>query len=303
MPLSVSHHDLLVVGLPEAGKSTYLAALWELLDSDHIKSKLRLGNVSNTDRTYLNRIRDQWLKCEALLHTSTGDEQLLSIPLVDATGNAFELRVPDLSGETFQRQWVEREWTPGFRDLAERATGCLLLVNPQKIVEPSWLEEAAFLEKALSEQGSTEIESPATPPPTPEAQPKEDASTIIPWSPEKSPTQVILVDLLQSLLRFKAGSPFKVAVIVSAWDLARGEGLNPDEWIRQRLPLLEQFLTSNRAQCLSDVFGVSAQWGDLVKDKVDLQNADSPENRLICSVRGISDHDISAPVRWLAELA
>lgn len=291
MPLHLTHHDVLVIGLPAAGKSTYLAALWELVDSGHIKSVLRLGSVANTDRTYLNRIRDRWLKCEPIEHTTGNEEQLLSIPLLGRESKAFELRVPDLSGETFQRQWIERQWLAEFRSLAENSIGCLLFINPEKVVEPAWLDEAMVAQAELPSEPS----EPGEP-----GEGHVDKQPVTPWNPEKSPTQVVLVDLLQSLLRFKAGRPFKVAVIISAWDLVQGQGLTPAEWVGQQLPLLDQFLWSNRARCTGETFGISAQGGDLKKNKDELQNADSPSDRLICVFKGASNHDISAPIRWLA---
>jgi Double-GTPase 1 len=55
-----------------------------------------------------------------------------------------------------------------------------------------------------------------------------------------------LVDLLQCLQRqpFEA-KPMKVALVVSAWDLAPDGGTDAEKWLKDRYPLLAQFLANS----------------------------------------------------------
>ncbi len=55
----------LLVGLPDTGKSTFLAALYHQVEGGDIKGSLVLERLGS-DIEYLNRIREDWLKCEKI---------------------------------------------------------------------------------------------------------------------------------------------------------------------------------------------------------------------------------------------
>src|SRR6185295_3514907 len=83
------------------------------------------------------------------------------------------------------------------------------------------------------------------------------------WNAEKSPTQVQLIELLQvigSRETFKA--PFRLAFVVSAFDLAAGSGLSPAELVERELPMLMQFLDANGHMFECNYYGISAQGGE-----------------------------------------
>ena len=123
---------------------------------------------------------------------------------------------------------------------------------------------------------------------------------LVPWDPDKTPTQVQLVDLLQfHILRVNVRSPFRIAVIVSAWDLVCGENMSPEEWFAARLPLLDQYLKANHEMCAVRIYGVSAQGGDVEKDAESLQDEYNPSKRIIVVGKGCNANDLTAPIRWL----
>ncbi len=54
--------SLIVCGLPESGKTTFLAALWHLVRSNEINTELALAGLSHGDYGYVTDIADVWLK-------------------------------------------------------------------------------------------------------------------------------------------------------------------------------------------------------------------------------------------------
>lgn len=276
----MSSATYLVAGLPKAGKTTFLAALWQVLESGEAVGSLRLGSIAHHEQTYLNRIRDSWLKCEELQRTTMADEQTATIPFLGADGQTETLVFPDLSGESFQSQWATRQWTRKFAELTDRCRGCLLFVNPERIRGAHSLADAHDA--------------------NPAAAAGEDSATA--WDPAVAPTQVVLVDLLQNLVRrMKSSGALRLALIVSAWDVVRGERLKPKEWVDRRLPLLSQYLTANAEAVQQRVFGISAQGGSIVTDRDRLLQISTPSDRVQVVCDAETTADISWPVRWLLE--
>ena len=89
-----------------------------------------------------------------------------------------------------------------------------------------------------------------------------------------------------------------MAIIISAWDLTISSGLGPEDWLRQRAPLLAQYLDANGKRYPHRIFGVSAQGADLKSPGalVDVINA---SQRISVVTENNSNSDITAPVRWL----
>ncbi len=114
------------------------------------------------------------------------------------------------------------------------------------------------------------------------------------------PTQVNLVDLLQFLqyLPFRRGIR-RVAVIVSAWDVIELTTLEPSKWLERELPLLHQFLISNHESFEFQVYGVSAQGGDLKSSCKGELVIKTPSTRIICAGSETDPHDLTSPIAWL----
>jgi hypothetical protein len=122
--------------------------------------------------------------------------------------------------------------------------------------------------------------------------------------------QVQLVDLLQCLQRppFDA-KPMKVALVVSAWDLAPDGGADPEKWLKDRYPLLSQYLENSEGVLDLRIYGVSAQGGRLSKKK----DGPGPDREKLLAIvpaskririvgPEVAEHDITRPLLWLAGL-
>lgn len=279
----------LLVGLPATGKTTFLAALWHVVESEEIPDSLRLERLEG-DREYLNSIREEWLTYQEVRRTPRGSAELVYMRLEDPQSRATtDLYLPDLAGEIFEEQWIQRRWDAEFAENTAGATGILLFVHPNEVRDPTTIREVAAIPavQAIDEDA--------------EAQQEEVA---LAWRPEDAPTQVQLVDLLQFLTRELAGSsPIRLAVIISAWDIVLRQlrGVTPDLWINRRLPLLSQFLSTNPDVFETRIYGISAQGGDLKRDRDALLDKDIPAHRIIVQHGEATSHDITGPIRWIME--
>jgi hypothetical protein len=290
----------LLVGLPGAGKTTFLAALWQVVESEEVPGSLVVSEVHGI-RDHLNKIRETWVKCQPFERTRIPAEKMVSFRLKHPqSGDIVELALPDLSGETFKLQWEKHEWTSDFEKLASESSGVLLFIHPSTIEEPVRIDPTLDCLAATLDNGDVGAKASDS-----ESSPQKEQSfpsaIVEEWTPEKTPAQVKLVEILQ-FLRFRpfADRILPVAVVVSAWDLI-ADGNNATSWLEKRLPLFAQFLQANREEIPSAVFGISAQGGELSK-AAQLQHHINASNRIIVSAPDRSTtHDITAPIKWLLE--
>jgi hypothetical protein len=275
---------LLMLGLRGSGKTTFLAALWHLLESAEVEDRLALPDLQ-PDRDYLNAIRNNWLAVKPVGRTSMRSTTNVALSLVDkVTQGRIELSVPDLSGESFRLQWATRKAAKTYIGFARECTGAFLFIHPSEIRRTNVIKQIADESKAGISSGSAPI------------LPSKN------WTPAQSSTQVQLVDVLQLLLRIReARGPLRLAIIISAWDTVRST-IPPTIWLEGRMPLLSQFVRANPDQLSSDVFGVSAQGGDLTADRDSLLNFLVPSAR--CQATQGNSLDpvrITAPLRFLLD--
>jgi hypothetical protein len=242
--LTDSH--FLLIGLPSTGKTSFLAALWYMVGQSGSDCGLRLEKVDG-EIQYLNQIRDAWSKYRPVPRNNADSETAVSMWLRSrATGNVGRLSFPDLSGEAFRWQWTQRQLTTSYDKSLREAAGGVLFLHPEKIIKPHRID---IVNLVLQDIGGDDVED--------KARIKDK-----PWDKDKSPTQVQLVDVLQFMnARKKYRKPFRLAIVVSAWDRITPSDRHPSEWVATELPMLRQFLESNEELFEVSYYGVSAQGG------------------------------------------
>jgi hypothetical protein len=303
----------LVFGLSEAGKSTFAAALWHLVDSREVPTVLTKG-LHSGNFAYLEKIAKRWSDGWRLERTKSEEVEDVRINLRhDGSGVEFSLEFRDIAGESLQNAFATRYCDPDFVELVKKADGMLLFVSANYEVDGvTILDVMARLgetdddpedddddyEDELKDEEPNDNPAPALP--------EEDPA----YEPAKTPVQVRLVDLLQSLrLDPFSKKPFRIAVIVSAWDLAKFE--TADEWLAKSMPLLDQFLRGGEIADDVRIYGVSAQGGAYPSKKK--ANKDDDDRQRIMSIRpaskrirvvghGANQHDLTHPLRWLSGL-
>ncbi len=286
-------HRQLIIGLPATGKTTFLAALWHVVTSKELPDSLQLLKLEG-NRRHLNTIRTAWLQFREVGRTVSTTEEIVSMNLArPGASDLAQLVFPDLSGESFRKQWVERKWTKEYDDLVSDAGGILLFVHPLKVTAPDRIDAALEEVVAALEDEDDRIE---------DARAIDNENTLPEWNAAQAPTQVQLVELLQVIdWRRDDQTRVPVAVVVSAWDLMVGSYSSPVDWLSQRMPLLDQYLKANSERFPSRIYGISAQGAPLDGDVAVLQKRERQSERIIVVGEGCSQHDITAPVKWLME--
>lgn len=282
----MTEHQVLVMGLPKTGKTTFIAALWDVVEMEKVSGSLVLDGVDGNQQ-HLNEIRDAWADCRELSRTLVGKEKILSMTLKDRTsGTKGRIALPDMDGEAFERQWTERAWPKSHKEITEGSDSALLFIHPAKVKSGALIRDTQRTVAVLTEE---------TPVPKPQTSGAPEAAK------KFTPTQVQLVELLQFVRWVKQGlSDFRLGVIVSAWDVVMKQGKNtPEQWLQAQLPMLHQFLAANRESISSRVYGVSAQGGDIVKDAAKLRKKNTPSERIIVVEGTVQSSDITIPVRWV----
>ena len=239
--MQVIEQNLLIIGLAEAGKTSFIHAVDDLLQSPGDADALRSYGLAR-DRSYLERDKEKFRAGKKIGRTERNlqgatPELWFEHP---ATGRRGRLFLPDVDGEIFRDQWVNREWTEAYRDDLKKVSGALVFVRAD--VPASNQELLGAMAKLQP------------PPPTEKR---------LPWEPKKASAQVQLVDVLQFIAtKGLVPRPLRVAVLISAWDTVEKpenrQPKNPDSFLAREWSLLDQYLRTNSNIFLTKTYGVSA---------------------------------------------
>jgi hypothetical protein len=300
--------DFVIMGLPASGKTTFLAALWHLVEADETECRLTLGSYEG-DLAYLNQIAEAWRTFQPVPRTSQVKDANVTIELIDRqTGAKSSGFFPDLAGETFDAQVEDRRCRPELVEGVKGDDGILFFISADvKGDALSVIELNAMMPGVDPNEGQgAEVVFDAPDPSVTTAgdgtSPLTDAIPVNKeWEPRMVPAQVRVVQILSDLLR----SPFeprprRLAVLISAWDLVEGIDMPPHRWLAVQMPLVDQFLRSNNASFVYEVYGVSAQGVSLKNNAaVDLAAQMIPSRRIqIVGPEG-AGHDLTVPLVWL----
>jgi hypothetical protein len=276
---------ILFAGLPASGKSTYIGLLFMAIDAG--KGSLRLTGFQG-DFEYVNELADRLSKCAEAIRTDINLVDGFNAELVTTNGEAFALRLPDYSGETWKTALEARGWSEAVEDEVRTSTGVCLFINVGAVINDGTILEAHRLMSSLGEQADDFTANSS------------DEEEAVGGTPVVT-TQVALVDLIQELTRRRIVNYCRLSLVLSAFDLA-GD-IAPEKWLELNLPLLDQFLRSNREEIATRVFGVSAQGGrfDRVESKEELRNRPTVERAFVKDGAGRLVA-IDAPVLWAADV-
>ena len=273
-----------IVGLPSTGKTSFLAALAYSLEQRKIPTRLRWEQFSGNQR-YLAKLAETWCAGIQVPRTMLDTQQeSLRLSLIDADGGTCDVAFPDLSGETFQTQYMDREIRHSLAKTVQNSGSFLLFLNPEKIVEPvliADLPSGTRHSKDTENVEGTELGK---------RDPLHDDATA-----------AQLVVLLQDFIALRKGRRFPLGVVVSAWDIVKDDYKFPQDFVKHHLPLLWQYLVSNSDALFTRYYGVSAQGGSLQSPEeaecLVEQFEDRPLHRiLVVDESGVVSHDITIPL-------
>lgn len=264
-----------IMGLPNAGKTTYLSALWHVLNNSiNCSNKLKIGKIGS-DAKYLDSLSGKWADADPLDRTKTGEEaKNIRIEVLDELGNVFEIRFPDLSGETFQGQYERREISNDLFDYINNSDGIMVFINVNDIRQTTAISEIDEENKDENKKGKEiAIRRPAI----------------------DDPMQVQLIEHLKFIEEISNEKKYNLGIVLSAWDVVKSLKLeqNPEEFLRSRMNMLWQFLYTNK-NYKTKFWGVSAQGGDL--NEPTLLDKTPAERIIVVNSIGEEGHDITLPI-------
>lgn len=279
--MKMKDKGILFSGLPESGKTTFLAALWYyVFNTDD--GEFVCDSLEDSELEYLNLISRNWASCNSVIRTNQSKMEHVNVKLVDkVSGSSMVLNIPDISGETFKTHFVDREWDEEFDNLLENIQGILLFIDPRDVKnKPRLIYHESQNYRCFGEEMiNNTLEQP--------------------WTEDLVPSQVKLVDFLQMIDFNKPNTLRKISVVISCWDLTNGDR-EPEIWCKSELPLLHQYLTSNGDLFKVRYFGVSSQGGDYedlaIKDS--LLSRDALDRIKIVQGSEISNNILS-PILWI----
>lgn len=284
--MSTETREVLVMGLPEAGKTTFIAALWHVVSAKEVESELQMADLQPS-REHLNVISKKWRECSPVGRTILGKDRNVTMNLQTRDGSKeFRLTLPDTSGEEFTRIFENRRWTASFGKAVETSDAVMFFIHPDSLVVPHRIDDGV-------EDAVQKMEAAVNPAEGNGAANQEFS----PWEVSRAAPQAKVLDLLQLVTRAKSIPSFKIVIVVSAWDLVAGEQLSPEEWLRKRAPLVWQFLSSNKERRPYSIYGVSAQ-GDDYAQVEKLREFIKPSERIVVASGQQASSDITRPLMW-----
>lgn len=275
-------YNLLIVGLPETGKTSFIHAVDDLLQNPTSVEALRSYGLAR-DRSYLERDKEKYRAGKEFGHTERSlQEAPPELWFEDPrTGRRGRLYIPDLKGEIFQDQWIDRTWAKAFADDLKHISGMLVFVRA---------DTSASNQELLGKMV--------------QALPRDDNKPPR-FDPKKASAQVQLVDVLQFIaVRGQISRPTRVAVLISAWDTVEKpnnlQPKNPISFLAREWSLLDQYLRTNSETFAAKIYGVSALGG--TKEELKELCKLPPQDRVQIVEDTRRSKDLTRPLRWLLEL-
>jgi hypothetical protein len=258
---------LLLLGLPETGKSTFIGTLWHFVEEPSIEY-IREASLPG-DRRHAQELAEHVRELAEITRTLHDADERFEVPVEFPGSGTVTLVIPDHSGEQLEGLVQRRVWPELLREELAQASAVMLFVHPRVIKPPlelHLLPDSPSGEKALEYENLSAC------------------------------TAAQLIDGLEEVLEaMRDRWPVRVAVVISAFDLAGGD--TPQQWLDLRLPAIASMLRNDPARVHSAVFGVCAQGGAREHAEEVKQLGDLHERAWARSADG-SDIPFSEPVRW-----
>lgn len=230
--------QILVLGGPDSGKSTYLLQLYGRVFDGDGQVQLR-GAVDS-----MVAIKDGLARLATgrpAGHTANGTETSLTLPLVDnETGREWDITVPDYAGEDLRRVGDALRLPDQWRDLAATSDHWVVMVRLSL-----YPDIPDLVSRPVGEIAS--------------ASPKQLAGSDV----QALPIDMFLVDLLQLLqhgrTQVEVANNLRVTVVLSCWDeLDYPDDTGPSQVAASQLALLDSYCTTTFGSRYR-VVGLSAQ--------------------------------------------
>ena len=122
--------NTVLVGLPGSGKTTFIAALWHVLNEK--KHSLKL-NFRQSDRKYLEEIYAKWAAFEEIERSAAGTFHSIYLDIVKNDSEVLNLNFPDVSGELYKDIYNSRTISSNLSETMINTNSILLFIHPNSI--------------------------------------------------------------------------------------------------------------------------------------------------------------------------
>lgn len=229
--------NILLAGLPSAGKSTYITALWAI-EKDGKSGHLLSCDGLPSESSYIDGMRDNWMVLKEVRRTSFAEPQEIVLPMKNRrTGTKIDLALPDFKGEVFLKI-LDNVVSEDITKWCEKASGVLFMLNL-----------GGCSPEMLQDQVSDT------------ARPKVEIEKVVMTTNDITPA-IKNVLLLKYLFNTIGNCP--IAICFSQWDIIDCEdGMNMEEWVRENHPCVYNFVANHFSYYR--YYGVSAQGADYIE--------------------------------------
>ena len=265
------------MGLTGAGKTTFLAALWHSINNNSFETKLKLAKIDNGQ--YLAQLSKKWVDASPLERTMPSNEQKdICVKLKTSSERTFDLFFPDLSGETFQKQYEQRAISEELVEYIQEADAILFFIHVDKV------KPLGLISEHLTDAQGDGIEQKTT------------------RDPKKhDPIQVQTIELLQFIIALRKEKLTNISFVFSAWDLVKqfDSDMTPEDFLFTNMNMLWQFCYSNSDLLRYNIWGISAQGADYDHKEALLEKSSPIERIIVEDSVGNIGGDITLPLYML----
>lgn len=266
--------NILLAGLPAAGKSTYITALWAVEKDGRSGHLLTCDGMPN-ESSYVDGMRDNWMVLKEVRRTTFAEPQEIVLPMKrKKDGSKVILSLPDFKGEIF-RGLLENNISDKVEEWCDKSNGILFLLN---------------LGNSSPENLQEQVDD--------NPKPIIDIEKVV-MTPNEIDLAIQNVLLLKYLYNKMGNCP--ISICFSGWDKSDNpKNLPVEEWVKNNHPCIYNFISAH----FDDYrfFGISAQGTDY--SELDEKNEDEMAEKTTQKERAyIYDEkisfDITEPIDFL----
>lgn len=268
--------NILLAGLPAAGKSTYITALWAV-EKDGKSGHLLTCDGLPSESSYIDGMRDNWMVMKEVRRTAFAEPMQIDLPMKSRrNGEKLTLSLPDFKGEIYQRI-IDNTVSDDVKNWCEKSSGILFMLylgneSPELLQEEVW--------------ESTE--------------PKVELEGVVMGVNDISPTvqNVLLMKFLYDIM-----DDCPIAICFSSWDKVDNPKDKPvEEWVKDNHPCVFNYIEEHFSNYR--FYGISAQgadYDDLNEESGDELAIKTTEKKRAFIYTDKVSYDITEPIDFLMQ--